>query len=145
MADWQNQLLWVFAGAFLTALAGAVGAFLNWRSQRHKILSDNAWADYELRRDLYLEVAAKVDCIFEGGHSSGRPEWHRAARKVRIVGSDEVVRALNALTLAVSSGSHEADARYRDFNLALRQDIRTIRSTPAEGTKLDATAFPIES
>lgn len=145
LENWQTELFWVIVGASLTAFVAVAAAVLNWHSQRHKILSDKAWADYELRRDVYLDLVAGIDCLFTGGNAEGRSKWHETARKVRIVGSDEVVMALNALTAAIKENSGDADQRLYSLNLALRRDIRDLRSTPSEGTKLEAVAFPIES
>jgi hypothetical protein len=145
--DWSKELFWIFVGGAIAGIAGTIGALINWFSQRHKTYSDNAWADYELRRDAYLDLVGGIDCLFEhsrNSDASAKKEWHQTARKVRIVGSDEVVLALNALTYAIKSGSKDSELRFHDLNLALRKDIRTIRRKPPEGTKLEATAFPIE-
>ena len=146
--DWPKELFWIFIGGAFTAIVGIIGAVINWLSQKHKTYSDNAWADYELRRDVYLDLVAGIDCLFANApdtDTSAKRAWHKTARKVRIVGSDEVVLALNALTSAIKTSSGDAELRLYDLNLALRRDIRTIRLRPPEGTKLEATAFPIES
>ncbi|MDW9506927.1 hypothetical protein GOA81_18110 [Sinorhizobium meliloti] len=142
--EWEANLFWSIVALLFTAIGGIIGAFINWWHQRHKTLSDNAWADYELRRDIYLELVAGIGCFFAGGNLSARSQWHETARKVRIVGSDEVVTALNAFTQSIKNNTGDAEVRFYDLNLALRRDIRRLRATPPEGTKLKAEAFPIE-
>lgn len=115
-------------------------------ADRDKAMSDKAWVDYELRRDAYVEMAKQIDCLFEGGDPAGRPELHRTARRVRLVGSDQVVTALNELTSAIREGrSGVLEQRYRALFNAMRRDIRQLHSQPPEGTELGEDAFPIES
>lgn len=116
------------------------------KADQDKAMTDKAWADYELRRDAYIEMAKQIDCLFVGGDPKGRPELHRIARRIRLVGSDQVVIALNALTGAIREGQNPfLDQRYRALFNAMRQDIRRLHSQPPEGTDLGEDAFPIES
>lgn len=142
--DWEVNLFWSIMALLFTAIGGIIAAVTNWWIQRHKTFSDNAWADYELRRDVYLELVAGIGCLFANGNASSRSQWHETARKVRIIGSDDVVTALNAFTQSIRDSTDDADARFYDLNLALRRDIRRLRASPPEGTNLKAEAFPIE-
>ncbi|GBQ45146.1 hypothetical protein [Komagataeibacter europaeus] len=116
--------------------------------ENDKALTDRAWADYGIRRDVYLELAEHVGSLY--GKTTTREEkarFHIAARKVRVVGSDEVVLALNAFTASIknSQGPEAHELRLRDLMNAIRIDIRTLNEKPPQGTTLDASAFPIES
>lgn len=127
-------------------------ALQKFASEREKAISDKAWADYELRRDLYTALAYQIDCLFEGGDPTQaanierRLELLRTARKLRLVGSDEVVRSLNALLEGIRSGGNheEHEQRFRALFNAMRRDIRQLHSLPPEGTDLGPDAFPIE-
>lgn len=116
-------------------------------AERERLVSDKAWADYELRRDAYTQMAERIDCIFAGGDPKGVPELHRIARRLRLVGSDEVVRTLNALFEAMKARqpTDVLEQAYRRFFNAMRRDIRQLHTMPPEGTDLDESAFPIES
>jgi hypothetical protein len=93
----------IVAGVVATVIGGLTFLASIWvaerkiRADRALALSEKAWTDYELRRDVYLDVARQIDCLFEKGEPAGRPEFHRTARKVRLVGSDRVVLALNGV------------------------------------------------
>lgn len=116
------------------------------KAERDRAMSDKAWLDYELRRDAYIALARQIDCIFAGGDASGKPELHKIARQIRLVGSDEVVTALNQLFAAIKEQrSEELDARYRDLFNSMRRDIRQLHTSPPRGTDLTVEAFPIES
>jgi hypothetical protein len=108
-------------------------------------LNERAWVDYELRRDAYIRLAQLISCLFEGGEALQKPEFHRVARQVRLVGSDEVVAALNAMTGEIKAHGSDTEQRYRALFNAMRRDIRKIHSLPPEGTDLGEEAFPIES
>jgi hypothetical protein len=101
---------------------------LNAAAGKYKILSDKAWADYELRRDQYIKLAELVSCLFTGDNTSRKTEFHEVARAVRLVGSDEVVTALNTFTAAIKNSRPQAELErcYRDLFDAMRQDIREI-------------------
>ncbi|RDJ22007.1 hypothetical protein DWF00_27185 [Bosea caraganae] len=116
------------------------------RADRDQALSEKAWADYELRRDVYLGLAGQVDALFEGGTTAARVELNRMARRVRLVGSDQVVLALNELFEAIRNGSGQAvlERCYRALFNAMRRDIRELRVLPPRGTDLNEDAFPIE-
>lgn len=140
-----------FAIGLLTVVVN--GAVQTWiasrrnRTDQQLALSQKAWADYELRRDIYLDVAAQIDCLFEGGNPAGRPKLHRTLRKVRLVGCDSVVTALNDFTGAIRGRESASDLEHkfgRLFN-AMRRDIRLINALPPEGTDLKEGAFPIET
>lgn len=151
--------------------------------------SANAWVDYALRRDIYLQLAEEVDCLYQSSKASSpsatrvpppipindqtpffdiegvvapvmypptyappsmpydpRVNFLKLARKVRLVGSDRVVRALNTFVDSISTGtSEEMESAHGALFNAIRRDIRTLRARPAEGTDLDASAFPIQS
>lgn len=108
-------------------------------------LGERAWADYGLRRDAYVSLARLINVLFEGQGSQDQTEFHRVARQIRLVGSDEVVTALNALTNSIKTSASDRDVRYRALFNAMRRDIRRIHSLPPEGTDLGVDAFPIES
>lgn len=120
-----------------------------------KAMTDKAWADYELRRDAYIAFTKEVGVLFVDKSATLKSlaphpdlkEFHRLARTIRIIGSDQVVVALNDLTNAIklNSDSDELDKRYSDLFNSIRVDIRTIHSLPPEGTALGSDAFPIES
>ena len=141
--------------AGITALLiGLLTVLINWLVAERKVqadhalaLSEKAWADYELRRDAYINIARQIDCLFAGGDPKGKPEFHRLARTARLVGSDQVVKALNALTESSKEGAKPdvLDQRYRSFFNAMRHDIRKLHAMPPTGTDLDENAFPIES
>lgn len=114
-------------------------------ADRQKAMSDKAWADYELRRDAYIDLARLIDCLFEGGDPNLKPEFHRAARRVRLVGSDTVVKALNSMTSGIKGRRTDVDTLYRALFNAMRRDIRRLHSAPPEDTELDEDSFPIES
>jgi hypothetical protein len=65
--------------------------------ERDRAISDRAWIDYGLRRDVYLNLAENIDDLIQPGN----PERHRvfmiATRKIRLIGSDEVVLALSVV------------------------------------------------
>lgn len=114
----------------------------------YQALTDRAWADYGIRRDVYLELAEHVGSLYgETTIKEEKARFHVAARKVRVVGSDEVVLALNAFTASMknSEGPEAHELRLRDLMNAIRIDIRTLNEKPPQGTRLDASAFPIES
>lgn len=116
-------------------------------AERDGALSDKGWSEYLSRRELYVELAARLDFLFSGtGSHEERLELHRTARKVRLVGSDEVVLALNAMTASIKEGqpTQERDQRYRALFLAMRHDMRQDQTAPPRSTVLDKTAFPIE-
>lgn len=115
-----------------------------------------AWTDYGLRRDIYLELATTIGVLFEHNsvrlsftpdtHMQERDRFFAASRKARLIGSDEVVRALNQLTsgIRLSAGSDVHAANYAHLMNMIRRDIRTLNTNPAMGTDLDETAFPLE-
>src|ERR1051326_5507836 len=90
--------------ALVSAIAALITAWIGSMTTRRQDLSERAWADYELRRDRYFRIAELVSCLFQGGNAAERPEFHRTARTVRLVGSDEVVSALNQLTAGIRTG-----------------------------------------
>ncbi len=145
--DWSNPAVVaaaVAAGVSLLALI-CRGAFdLLLASLRTG--SERSWADYELRRDAYLELMRSVDALTATGTPQERGEFHRAARSVRLVGSDEVVRALNALTGGIrhptQNTNHELNVRA--MQLAMRADIRGFPPKARSGTKLTLEDFPLE-
>lgn len=67
-----------------------------------------------------------------------------ATRKVRLVGSDEVVWALNDLTNSIKLSSSDKEQKYSDLLCALRVDVRTLNAEPPAGTVLTAEEFPVE-
>jgi len=96
---------------------------------------------------VYIELIERIEALFVGGSPELKAEFLRTARKVRLVGSDAVVLALNGLTDVIKSGagSGESELRYRALYLTLRQDLRQVHSVPPATTDLDESAFPIES
>jgi alkyl hydroperoxide reductase subunit AhpC len=129
----------------LTTGANALVAWRKFREDRELALSQKAWADYELRRDAYLEIARLIDSLHDGGNQADRSEYLRAVRKLWIVGSDDVVRAANALSDNIVAGKSANDLaeRYDALFNAMRGDIRQRRAVPAEGTQLGSGSFPI--
>lgn len=125
--------------------------------EREQALTDRAWLDYGLRRDIYLDFAAQIGCLFEGEPSPTTTEAAAArmvkrtfietCRKVRLIGSDEVVKALNELTASIKARQHHdiTERNYAKLMNAIRRDIRTLNEKPPAGTALDESAFPIES
>lgn len=117
-------------------------------ADREQSLSANSWADYELRRDAYIEIAEKIDCLFESQNTVDRSDFHKAARKIRVIGSDPVVRALNQFTAGVirkDIASHDREVLFRNLFNAIRKDIRQFSERPPDGTELGPEAFPLES
>lgn len=133
--------------AIVSALASLTVAWIDRHTTRQKGLSDKAWADYELRRDRYFQLSETISSLFQGGNPADRAVFLRVARTVRLVGSDEVVRALNCFTDAIKTNQSpaEMDNRFRSLFNAMRQDIRRIDPNPPTGTALGPDAFPIES
>jgi hypothetical protein len=130
------------------AVAGIVSIYnnrFNNAAVQHQKLRERAWADYEIRRDAYIDIARLIDSLFEKGDLKLRPEFHRAARRVRLVGSDSVVQALNDLTRAIKSSDGNAEQKYSALFNEMRRDIRKLHELPPEGTQLAESAFPIES
>lgn len=117
------------------------------QADREKAMSDKAWADYELRRDTYFCLIGVIDSLFEHGDRSEKPEYLRLARRVRLVGSDQVIRALNAFNDSIKLGeaAEVRERRYRELFIALRLDIRELHAIPPTGTDLKEEAFPIEA
>lgn len=130
----------------VTVLVTVIVAERRLRLDRALAFSEKAWADYELRRDVYMLVAQHISGLFEGGDPSGKPELHQTFRKVRLVGSDQVVKALNEFTGAVRDRLRPniLKQRYSALFNAMRRDIRQLRASPPEGTDLGEDAFPIE-
>jgi hypothetical protein len=145
--DWKLAATSAVIAALVSGVFAILAARLNTSAGREKIISDKAWADYELRRDQYIRLAELIGCLFTGETAARLPEFHEVARAVRIVGSDEVVTALNALTEAIKTHlpSAELEKRYRDLFNAMRRDIREIHELPPQGTTLGPCAFPIEN
>jgi hypothetical protein len=122
-----------------------------------KALTDRAWADYGLRRDIYLDLAKQISCLFDSrapatlaeiaAAESAKRTFHETGRKVRLIGSDEVVSALNNLTASIKSREPHTvtGSYYSKLMNAIRQDIRTLNEKPPIGTALNESAFPIES
>ena len=115
-------------------------------ADQEKAMSDKAWADYALRRDRYFEIAELIDCLFVGGDASNKSKFHKVARTVRLVGSDEVVRSLNDFTDAIKQSQPHSvtEQKYRAFFNAMRLDIRELHTLPPQGTALGPDAFPLE-
>lgn len=127
--------------------------------EKEKALTDRAWIDYEIRRDIYLQLVERVDYMFAGNQSEekesseskkatdpARRAFLETARKVRLIGSDEVVDALNSLTSEIKGGNIiVAGQRYSELMNAIRLDIRTLNEKPPVGTRLSVSSFPIES
>jgi hypothetical protein len=115
--------------------------------ERDHVISDRAWIDYGLRRDIYLDLAANIDALIQPGDAARHREFMIATRKVRLIGSDDVVLALNALTDSIKEDGGDANRSrcYSALFNAIRRDIRTLNEKPPVGTLLEESAFPIES
>ncbi|MCI1948090.1 MAG: hypothetical protein LKJ19_07850 [Acetobacter fabarum] len=125
--------------------------------ERERAISDRAWTDYTLRRDIYLGLTEKIDYLFASrqvtlaeeanNRDASRREFMEMSRKTRLIGSDAVVTALNELTSAIRKGEDEAimGAKYSALMNAIRKDIRTLNENPPRGTALGSDAFPIEN
>ena len=90
-------------------------------------LAQRAWTEYERRRDAYVDVVRLIDSLFEGGDVGDRPEYLRAVRKVWLVGSDQVVKAINGLSLITrrsGATNEQQEQAYRDCLSVMRQDLR---------------------
>jgi hypothetical protein len=115
-------------------------------------MTDRAWADYSLRRDIYLDLAKQIDYLFATdtapeAEKQRREEFLKTTQKVRVIGSDLVVTSLNALTSSIKDQAPPDVSRdkYSALMNAIRHDIRRLNELPAVGTALDPSAFPIES
>lgn len=115
--------------------------------ERDRAISDRAWIDYGLRRDVYLNLAENIDDLIVPGNEDRHRAFMIATRKVRLIGSDDVVLSLNALTDSIKAkmDTDERSRRYSALFNAIRRDIRTLNEKPPVGTVLDESAFPIES
>ncbi|WP_144404303.1 hypothetical protein [Belnapia sp. F-4-1] len=116
------------------------------RADKDLALAQKAWAEYESRRDIYLDVARLIDSLHESGKATDRPEFLRAIRKVWLIGPDDVIEAANALTAGIRT-KEDADSlerKYRNLFNAMRRDIRRYHAMPPEGTNLGPESFPIE-
>ena len=109
-------------------------------------LAQRAWNEYERRRDVYTEAAQFIDSLFVTGNADDRRNYLRSIRKIWLVGTDDVVRAANALSSVIRSHEpqEQIDAKYRYFINAMRRDIRKRRWLPPSRTDLSAADFPIE-
>lgn len=124
--------------------------------ERDGAISQRAWADYGLRRDIYLELAARIGVLFESNRirlsrnpdllASERDLFFATTRKIRLIGSDEVVSALNEFTGGIvnSQGELVHEANFSKLMNMIRRDIRTLNAEPPQGTALDENAFPLE-
>jgi hypothetical protein len=109
--------------------------------------SANSWAEYELRRDAYLEVASQIESIFADSAGSGVDVYLRTVRKLWLIAPDSVVQAANELSRSIRE-SHPHITReeaYRKLFNAMRRDIRQRHMQPPVGTDLGLDAFPLES
>lgn len=142
---WEAWAAIISTGA--TAIAALAVAIWSHFSKKWLAATDRAWADYELRRDVYMEFAALVSALFEGGDDENRSTLHRVARRIRLVGSDDVVTALNTFTAGIKNSLSDLDHE-KNFQLlfnAMRRDIRRIDQRPPTQTDLGPDAFPLES
>lgn len=135
---------------FLTVLVNSIVtaaiAERKLRADRALALSEKAWADYELRRDVYLEVGRIIDSLYEGGDAAERREYLRSIRKLWVVGTDEVVKAANALSVAIQAreGPQSLEQKHGDLFNAMRRDIRRLHVLPPKGTDLGPENFPVQ-
>ena len=155
--DWTSLIGPAVVAAVISGLVSTIGIVISTRATRaihaEKLSADadlasadRAWADYERRSGAYTDVIRLIDSLFEGGDPSDRREYLRAVRKVWLIGSDDVVRAINRLSLATGSGAapDEREQAYRDCIHLMRVDLRIPRSRPPTETKLEPRDFRVE-
>lgn len=125
------------------ALPAALGALV-WFVQS---LVQRSWDHYEQKRIAYLEVVRLLDSLFESGDRSQRHEYMRAVRNVWLVGSDDVVRAINGLheNIKDPTGGNERQAKYSFVIKAMRDDLHRRHYLPPGKTSVSADFFPLES
>jgi len=144
--------------AAVSLLVGFWSPLMNGRSSlwatKHKAEMDaklaesaNSWAEYELRRNTYLEVASQVESIFAESGGAGIDAYLRTIRKLWLIAPDTVVQAANALSQSVreSAPPPVREQAYRQLFNAMRRDIRQRHLQPPSGTDLGPDAFPLES
>lgn len=132
---------WWWEGAKL-AIPVVLG-LLVWSAQT---MAQRAWNEYEAKRGLYQEIVKRIDSLFEGGTREDRAEYLREVRKLWLIGSDEVVRAANALAGSTTPATphEERERAYGAFMDAMRRDLRTRRWLPPSSTSLTAKDFPVQ-
>lgn len=143
----ENVVEQTFCGAVLEGVKIAipvVGAVLVWALQT---LAQRAWNEYERRREVYETIVREIESLFTSGDPGRRPEYLRAVRVAYLVGSDEVVRAANALSESTASGVSDEDRSraFSDFIYAMRCDLRRRRLFPGGSTHLAAPDFPMHT
>ncbi|WP_175026633.1 MULTISPECIES: hypothetical protein [Burkholderia] len=123
------------------AVPVVLGALV-WAGQ---LLAQRAWTAYEQRRDVYFDVVFGLDSLLQGSTRDERRNYLGAIRKLWLVGSDEVVRAANALSHAIkNSQSSEYEQLYGALIFAMRRDLTTRKWLPPGETSLVASDFPVE-
>lgn len=113
------------------------------------VLAENAnsWAEYELRREAYLEVATQIESIFADSGGVGVDVYLRTVRKLWLIAPDPVVQAANGLSRSIRDNDSQENrqiAYQRLFN-EMRRDIRQRHLQPPVGTDLGLDAFPLDS
>jgi len=140
----------VLANGLITAVVAAAVTYLvterKVRTDTALAIGQRAWTEYENRRAAYVEFISLIDAIFSGTPSPDKQGYLRAARKVRLVGADDVVRAINELLLGIRQGekAEQLEDRFRECSLMMRKDLWTHATTLPAGTRLTKADFPIE-
>ncbi|MFL9908919.1 hypothetical protein [Paraburkholderia sp. RL17-337-BIB-A] len=141
------SLLVGFWSPFMTGRLNLLTAQLRADTDAKLSESANSWAEYELRRNVYLEVATQVESIFADSGGLGVDAYLRTVRKLWLIAPDSVVQAANALSKSIRELEPQAgrEEAYRMLFNAMRRDIRQRHLQPPVGTELGLDAFPIES
>lgn len=123
----------------LPVLLGAIVWFFQSLVQR-------SWEHYEHKRIAYLEVVCLLDSLFEKGEKTERHEYMRAVRKVWLVGSDDVVRAIKELheNIKDPNGGKQREAKYSLLIKSMRDDLHLRHYFPPSKTSVSVDFFPIE-
>lgn len=101
-----------------------------------KSLAERAWGDYEVRRELYADIAIQLDALFEPNGSNEnkaveRTGLLRSIRKLELLGEASVIRASNKLLDDISEQKSDLHTQnYQSFMHAMRQDLHKIRFVP---------------
>src|SRR5438309_909945 len=93
----------------------------------------------------YLEIARGIDCLYGSGDLNERKDYLRSIRKLWVFGTDDVIKAANALSndIKVGESPETLEKRHGDLFNAMRHDIRRIEALPPTNTELSASHFPV--
>jgi hypothetical protein len=138
LSSWLPDVLKISVPVVLGAIIWAI-----------QTLAQRAWTEYERRLEVYSEIVRLADSLFPTGTADDRRHFLQAIRSAWLVGSDEVIRAANALLANIVATppvtSEQRDASFRIFMMAMRHDLRKRRWLPPSRTTLTDNDFRIDA